>query len=792
MNKSVILLLTAVAVSLPSRARDAEFANAPYMNPELPAEARMEDLVSRMTLPEKVAQLCTTSGFRMYEITPEREIRTTKALDELYAKFPGCGLGSFFRADWFSGRNWKTGLTPDLLIKAYNAMQRFAVEKTRLGIPLALGGSQMLGETIIPCGPALASTWDPELAREGARMNVRERRTFAQNFGVGFPQATLALDPRWSRVEQTYGEDPFLAAEFVFARCAGSRDLGGTSGIESFVCHGCGEGGHMSTAVHVGNNELYNLHLKPFEAAVRGGVGQIMTCYNLVDGVPGLLRGDLVNGFMRGKLGYTGTFIADAGAIGNLYWWGFARDFGEAAALALKNGNDLCCWEAETYLKGLMLALERKLVTEEELNVSLRRVLIGKFRRGLFDHPFIDPEARAREFGRPEDVIGCAENRAVALQLARKAMTLLENPKGVLPLDPAKIRRLAVIGPNADKPENQIGDYTAPQRPGQTVTPRMAFGRLGQTYGFAVDYALGCKVRSLNKGGFAAALAAAERADAVVVCVGSSSVPDQALTQNAAGTAISDRVHSDTELDKDCGEGFDRSRLRLGGVQNELLAALRKTGKPIVTVLVTGRPIVMDEVVDASDAVLLAWYPGTEGGTAIAETVLGLNNPGGKLPISFPRSEGAIPCFYHALTARNNYVDCEGSARYPFGYGLSYTTFEVSRPQLDGARVTATVTNTGKVAGDDVVQLYVHDVQFAVARPDWELRGFRRVSLAPGESKKVCFDLTDKELGYWNRDVEYVVEPGEFQLAVDDGYAPERWREDGHPTDRVARYVHSK
>ena len=310
-------------------ARDARFADAPYMNPRLSTEERMNDLISKMEMREKVAVLCTTAGFKMYEIR-DGEVHVTKDLEELYAKFPGCGLGSFFRADWFSGRNWKTGLRPEMLIKAYNAMQRYAVEKTRLGIPLTLAGGQMLGETSIPTGIGIASTWDVDLAREAARMNVRELRTFQQNYRVGFPQGTLALDPRWSRVEQTYGEDPFLAAEFVYARCAGSRDLGGGSVLESFICHGMGEGGHMSTPVHVGMNELLNVHMRPFEYAIKGGCSQFMTSYNLVDGIPALLRGDLVNGFVRGKLGYKGTFIADAGAIGALRWQGFAQDLGEA------------------------------------------------------------------------------------------------------------------------------------------------------------------------------------------------------------------------------------------------------------------------------------------------------------------------------------------------------------------------------------------------------------------------------------------------------------------------------
>ena len=548
--------------------------------------------------------------------------------------------------------------------------------------------------------------------------------------------------------------------------------MGGGLAMAHFIAHGAGEGGRMSLPVHAGPNEIYNLHMRPFEYGVKGGALNIMTCYNLVDGIPGIIRGDLVNGFIRGKLGFKGTFIGDAGAIGGLVWQGFANDLGEAAALAVKNGTDLCCWEAENYTKGLYLALERGLVKMEELDVSVRRCLRGRFARGLFEHPYIDPAEWAAKYGRPVDVIGCRENRDVVLDMARKAMTLLENKGGVLPLDAKKVRRIAVIGPNADKPENQLGDYTAPQRPGQTITPRLGLEALGKKLGFEVVYARGCKVRSMKKDGFAEAIEAAKGSDAVVICLGGSSVPDQELTQNEAGTAIVKRIQSDPELDKDAGEGFDRAMLRLGGVQLDLLKAVKELGKPVVTVLIMGRPIVLEDVAANSDAVLLAWYPGTEGGTAVAETVFGLNNPGGRLPVSFPRMEGAIPCYYHALRGRGNYVDCDGSAAYPFGYGLSYTTFEVSKPRLSGNVVSVDVVNTGKMRGDDVVQMYIRDLKFTVARPMWELRGFSRVTLEPGERRTVSFELTAKELGYWNRDVEYVVEPGDFRVAVWDRFTP--------------------
>ena len=769
--KRTLVLVASTALAAVAVARDPTMVNTPYMDASLGVDARLDDLISRMTQAEKIALLCSTAGFWMYKIR-DGEVCPSKELSELYEKFPGCALGSFFRADWYSGRNWKTGLTPDLLIKAYNAMQSYAVEKTRLGIPAELLGGQFLGETTVPSGLGCAAMFDRAALAAGTRMRLRERRTFSQDWYVGHPTADLALDPRWSRVEQTFGEDPYLSAEYTFVRAAVAKEMGGYLFMSHFIAHGAGEGGRMSMPVHAGPNEIYNLHMRPFEYGVKGGAMSIMTCYNLVDGVPGIIRGDLVNGFIRGKLGYKGTFVGDAGAIGHLVWQGFANDIGEAAALAFRNGNDLCCWEAENYTKGLSLALKRGDVKAEELDERVRRCLRPRFERGLFEHPYIDPDEWAAKYGRPEDVIGCRENRDVVLDMARKAMTLLENKNGILPLNAKKIRRLAVIGPNADKSENQLGDYTAPQRPGQTITPRLGFEELGRKLGFEVVYARGCKVRSMKKDGFEEALAAAKSADAVVMCLGGSSVPDQELTQDEAGTAIVGRIQTDSELDKDAGEGFDRAKLRLGGVQLELLKDVRALGKPIATVLIMGRPIVLDGVAANSDAVLLAWYPGTEGGTAIAETVFGLNNPGGKLPVSFPRSEGAIPCYYHALRDRGNYVDCEGSAAYPFGYGLSYTTFEVSKPTLSGNVVSVEVFNAGDVAGDDVVQMYIRDVKASVARPLWELRGFERVSLKAGERRTVSFALTEKELGFWNRDVEYVVEPGAFKVAVWDRFTP--------------------
>jgi len=766
--KGVLAIVTAVTGL-------SAFAAVPlYKDSSKSIEARTEDLISRMTVDEKCAQLSTSAGFAAYEIENGKVV-PSKTLVELYSKLPGCGLFSFFRADEFCAkRSWKNGLTPELAIEAHNAIQRYAIEHTRLGIPLSLSSihGQMLGETTVPSGLGCASMWDLDAIAAATRLRIRERASVSRVYGVGHPTCDLALDPRWGRVEQTFGEDPFLSAEINYVRAKTATSLGGEVHLAHFVGHGAGEAGRMSQPVHAGLNELRNLHLRPFEYAVRGGATEIMSCYNLIDGIPGLIRGDLANGFIRDRLGFKGVFIADACAFGDLVRFGFAADEGEAAALCFKNGNDMCCWEEYPFSAGIRKALERGELKISDIDRSLRRVLSDRFRRGLFERPYVD-EAWMAEHGRPEKVIGCAEHRQVARMLARKAMTLLENANGVLPLDPKKLKRLAVIGPNADKPSNQLGDYTAPQRPGQTVTPRMGFERLAAEYGFTVDYALGCKVRSGDRGGFAAALEAVRKADAVVLCLGGSSVPDTRLEVNAAGTTIVRKAENLSEQDKDAGEGSDRVRLCLPGVQTELLREIRKLGKPVVTVLIMGRPLILDEVRDNSDAVILAWYPGTEGGSAIAETVFGFNNPGGRLPVSLPRFEGALPCAYHCLRRRGNYTDMPCAPLYSFGYGLSYTTFKVSDPKLNGREVSVEVTNTGKRAGEDVVQLYLRDVRSSVARPQCELRGFKRIALEPGETKSVVFKLTDKELGFWNEQGNFVVEPGEFKLWIVDNTTPD-------------------
>lgn len=744
----------------------------PYQNHSLPITERVEDLLGRMELNEKVAQLLSMRGYTAYE-RHGNDFSISDELVELYKKFPGAALGSFFRADWYSGRNWENGITPEYAVKVYNLVQRYAVENTRLGIPLSFGGTihglYMLGGSVFPSGIGQASTWDRNIVNRAARDSVEELKTICRGGSCSGPTQDLARDPRWSRVEETFGEDPFLSAELTRAYGEGIRTEGKgafSHAIRHFTAHGEPEGGHNGAPAHVGMNELYNIHLPPFEAGVKTGARSLMTAYNLIDGYPCSIQGELINGLVRGKWGYKGYVIADAGAIGMLVEQRFARDLAEAAALVLKNGTDLCCWEAENFMTGLTEALARGLITDEDINRSVRIILTGKFEMGLFDNPYLEDETL------PPKVLRCASHRETNLQMARESLILLSNPKKILPLK--NIRKIALIGPNADNICNQMGDYTAPQKREHVITVRDGFNNLASKGDFEVLYAPGCKVRSPRTDGFEGALKIAADADAIVLVLGGSSVPETGGAYRETGAALAEKCVMDSEIDKDSGEGYDRAGLQLGGRQLDLLRELKKTGKPVVTVLIMGRPLILNEVCELSDAVLCAWYPGQMGGQAVAEAVMGLYNPGGKLPVSIPRSEGQLPVYYNPLRMRWNYIDSSAEPLFRFGYGLSYTEFTYSKPQIDKAVcgedeenfVRVRVTNTGKYAGDEVVEMYVSDLLFSVARPDKELRGFERIHLEPGETREVVFPVGKRELGFYNRQLEYVVEPGEFIIHI--------------------------
>lgn len=745
-----------------------------YRDPKQPVETRVRDLLARMSVEEKIGQLCKLDGFRSYDRKGEA-LTLKPEFVECFSRVPIGSMYGLLRADWWSGRSWDSGLTPALMEKAVELFQKHVIEHSRWGIPLLLAeeaphGLMALGGTVFPTGLGLGATWNPNLLKQIGEVIGNEGGTAGIHTVYG-PILDLARDPRWSRVEEDFSEDPALAAQLGRAYVEGLQ--GGIfpkpnrpfATVKHFAAHGDPEGGHNSAPVHLGPVELRNVQLRPFAAAIKAGAQSVMCAYHSVDGIPCAANRHLLRDVLRGELGFNGFVVSDRGAIPNLKHHRFALDEAEACAKALKAGIDTDEGCIDFYSRGLREALNRGLIATSDLDQAVGLVLSIKFRMGLFENPY--PKKR-----RAIEVIGCAAHRQVALEAARQSITLLSNANGTLPL--THVKKIAVIGPNADTPMNQLGDYTAPQIRADVMTVLEGMRELGAKKGIQVRYSKGCKIRSLRGDWLKESLAVAEEADAVVLVLGGSSAADSESGFLENGAARVKEVQLDSEFDKESGEGYDRANLRLGGLQLELLRQLRCQGKRLITVLIMGRPLIVEEVLDYSDAVLLAWYPGMQGGRAVAEAIFGEINPAGRLPVSFPISEAQLPIFYNTHLPRNHYIDHKGGARLSFGFGLSYSTFSYSVPQLDkcgvspGGKVklSVDVQNTSQRLGDEVVQLYLTVYGGSVARPYRQLVAFQRISLKPEESRKVAFVLGVEEMGVYNAQQQFVVEPGKYVVGV--------------------------
>jgi len=745
-----------------------------YKDPTLPVAERVADLLGRMTLKEKIGQLNQRIlGWHVY-----KKVNGKGELTEDFKKMvTDLGIGGMYglhRADPWSGVTLETGLASREGAALSNAVQRFAIENTRLGIPLMIAedcphGFMSIGATVLPVGLQLASSWNPELAEKAGAVAARECRAKGGNVGYG-PVVDIARDPRWSRVEEGFGEDPYLSGKIAAAMVRGMQGetLAGEASVLStlkhFSAYGAPEGGHNSGPAHLGEREMRTISNPPFQRGVEAGAGSLMASYNEIDGVPCHVNHHLLTELLRGEWGFEGFVVADMTGIDSLIAQGVAADHAEAAAKALRAGVDLSLWD-ESYAH-LLEAVERGLITEKDVDRAASRVLRAKFMLGLFENPYVD-EAKA------EAVIGTAENRAVALEIARQGMILLKNEKGILPL--AKdIPAIAVIGPNADNMYNQLGDYTAPQPREKIITVRDGIKQeVGA--GTQIHYAQGCRIKNPSQAGFAEAVAAAKKAKVVVVVVGGSSARDFGMKYADTGAAI---PTDDALIDIENGEGSDRSNLGLAGAQLELLKAVKATGAKLVVVLIQGRPYSIPWIAQNAEAIVNAWYPGEMGGRAVAEVLFGEVNPAGRLPISSPKSAAQLPDFYnHTIMARRPYVFDDAEPLYGFGHGLSYTSFGYANLKISPAKmqrgescqVSVEVTNTGARSGDEVVQLYAHDVLGSVTRPERELKGFRRIRLEPGETKTVTLTLTPKELERVDIQMQTVVEPGVFKIMVGGG-----------------------
>ena len=740
-----------------------------YKNPDLPVSKRVDDLISRMTVEEKLGQLLCPLGWPMYEKTETADGATVGVSDE-YRKFVdeqfGGMLWATFRADPWTRKTLDNGLNPKLAAEAYNALQKYAIDSTRLGIPIILAeeaphGHMAIGATVFPTSIGLASTWDKALITEVGKTIASELRAQGGHIGYG-PVIDLAREPRWSRVEETYGEDTYLTSQMAAAMVKGTSpkhngwDKGVISTLKHFVAYGIPEGGHNGNPSNVGERDLHENFLPAFQAAVDAGALSVMTSYNSIDGVPSTGNPELLRRILKEEWGFDGFVVSDLVSIDGLFSdHHIAKDKEDAGIIAMNAGVDVDLG-ANCYVL-LKEAVETGKIKASIINEAVARVLRLKFELGLFDNPYVDPDYAEAEVRK-------AENVAVARQAARKGVVLLEN-NGVLPL--SKDMKVAVIGPNADNMYNQLGDYTAPQ-PRENIRTVLdgIKAKVGEKN---VTYVKGCAIRDTKDNTIAEAVRAARRADVAVVVVGGSSARDFKTTYKETGAAVADK---NSISDMEAGEGFDRASLSLLGLQNELLTAVKKSGTPVVVVYIEGRPLDKRWAKANADALLTQFYPGQQGGDALADVLFGEFNPAGRLPVSVPYDAGQVPVYYNKKFPKgHDYVEMPSDALYPFGYGLSYTTFEYSDLKLEAlggnqVKVSLNVKNTGKYDGEEVVQTYVTDLVASTVRPRKQLRAFERVAVPAGETVAVEMILDESAFIVYDRQMNPVVEPGEFTIAV--------------------------
>ncbi|WP_293744845.1 glycoside hydrolase family 3 N-terminal domain-containing protein [uncultured Pedobacter sp.] len=743
-----------------------------YKNAKAPVESRIKDLLSRMTVEEKVGQISMPLGWPMYNKNGnEVEVSETfkKSLKESYTGM----LWATLRADPWTKKTLANGLNPELAAKATNAIQKYAVENTRLGIPLLLSeeaphGHMAIGTTVFPTSIGQSSTFNPELIEKMARAIAEETRLQGGHVGYG-PVLDLAREPRWSRVEETYGEDHVLISRMGEAMVRGMQGKSINSGVnvvatlKHLAAYGAPEGGHNGSSINLGLRTLHQFYLPQFKAAVKVGVLSVMTSYNSIDGVPCSSNEMLLKDVLIKDWGFKGFVVSDLNSISGLKSnHHVAGTAAEAAAMAINAGLDADL-SGIGYGKALLDAIKQGKVSMRVLDSAVSKVLLIKFRMGLFENPYVDPQV-AKQKVRNTEKIGLAR------EVARESIILLKNQNQLLPLS-KKLKSIAVIGPNADNVYNQLGDYTAPQATGNVITVLQGIkNKLGETT--QINYVKGCAIRDTLSSEIENAVMAAKKSDAVVMVLGGSSARDFKTEYIETGAA---KVNAKAEAlsDMESGEGYDRATLDLMGDQMKLLKAVMKTGKPVVLVLIKGRPLNLNWAAENVPAILDAWYPGQEGGNAIADVLFGDYNPAGRLSISVPKSVGQLPVYYNArYPEKHDYIEMDAKPLYPFGYGLSYTTFAYQNLQIANnpgqktVNVKIDLKNTGSTDGEEVVQLYLRHQQSSVVMPVKQLIKFKRVALKSGEQKTITFSINPSDLEIYNQKMQWEVEAGTYHLMV--------------------------
>ncbi len=708
------------------------------------SDATIADLVARMTLEEKIGQM-----------------------SQVHAEGPDAAhhIGDAIRAGRIGA------ILNNVHVETVNELQRIAVEESRLGIPLLAGRDVIHGyRTVFPIPLGQAATWNPDLVREGASVAAREAAASGINWTFA-PMIDITRDPRWGRIAESLGEDPFLASELGVAMVRGFQGdrLGDRGTIAAcakhFAGYGEAESGRDYATTNIPENELRNVHLRPFHAAVNAGVSTLMASFSDLNGVPASGNEFLMRQVLRQEWNFNGFVVSDWRSIDQLSIHGLTANDRESAAAAASAGVDMEM-AGHTYVHHLADLVHSGEIPIETIDAAVANILRIKFELGLFERPYTDPSALPPA--------GSDFALSAARRAALQSLVLLKNDDGALPLAADELASLAVIGPLADAPYEQLGTWIFDGDPGLSVTPLEGIRTLlGE--GVEVRYVRAMETsRSRDPAPFAEAEEVARQSDAVVLFLGEESILS--------------------------GEAHSRADIGLPGAQAELVHRIRQTGKPVIAVIMAGRPLTLGNILDHVDAILYAWHPGSMGGAAIADILFGVESPSGKLPVTFPKMVGQIPIYYSqkntgkppspdtivhiddidarapqtSLGMTAFHLDAGYTPQWEFGFGLSYAAFDYGKLELsapsfrDGETLTvsAEVENTGKVEADEVVQLYVRDLVGNVTRPVRELKGFRRIRLAPGEKQAVAFELEASDLAFYGRDNTLIVEPGEFHVWV--------------------------
>jgi len=696
---------------------------------------KIDSLLSVMTLKEKIGQtVLYSSGYTV----------TGPTLDENYTDYLKDGMvGAIFNA-----------FTADYTTQ----LQKMAVENTRLGIPIMFGYDVIHGHrTIFPISLGESASWDMEMIKKGAEVAAAEASAEGIHWTYA-PMVDITRDPRWGRVSEGAGEDVYLANKIAKARVHGFQgdDLSDVTTVlacaKHYAAYGAAEAGRDYNTVDMSERKLREIYLPPFMATVEAGVGSIMTSFNEISGVPSSANSFLLDEVLRKEWGFSGFVVTDYTSINEMIPHGYSKDEKQSAEQAMNAGVDMDM-QGGVYLNHLEELVKEGKVSEERITEAARRILEMKYRLGLFQDPYKYSNQK-----RQDETTYKPEFLEAARDMARKSMVLLKNKDQILPLK--KDQKIALIGPLVKDESNIIGSWAAQgDRSGKAVSVFEGFEEvLGNMKN--VTYAQGTSIDTDDKSGFKAAVEVAKKADVVVMVVG--------------------------ERENMTGEAASQVDINIPGVQKELIAEIKKTGKPIVLVLMNGRPLTLSYENETADAMLEAWFPGTMGGAAVADVLFGNYNPSGKLTMTFPRSVGQIPLYYNAKNTgrpkddsvepkyRSKYTDSPNTPLFPFGYGLSYTNFDYSNIKISNTNptfdqdfnISVEVTNTGNFDGEEVVQLYVRDLFGSVTRPVKELKGFEKISLKKGETKTVSFTLNSDELRFYNADMDFVAEPGKFEAFI--------------------------